>query len=85
MDIKNVEDLRAHALQLLEKLEKKKIDITEATATAKIYESILSTAKTQMMYAQMNNETVRIDFLDNGKHRIIEHSPNVKLLKGGKK
>jgi len=71
--IENIDDLRDHALNLLQKLEDKKIKVQEAGITAKIYESIISTVKTQMEYARMLKVDPDIPFLGEIKGNLIEH------------
>ncbi len=60
----NIEDLREHAISTLKKLETKAIDMAEAGVTAKLYESLLSSLKTEMEYHKMLGHLPRIKFLE---------------------
>lgn len=71
MAINNMKDLRNHALGTLQKLDDKEIDIKDAIASAKIYQSIISTIKTEIDYNKMREKAPRIDFLEMGN--VVEH------------
>lgn len=62
--MKNIEELRGHAIDTLKKLESKKIDMAEAGVTAKLYESVISSLKTEMEYHKMLGQSPRIKFLE---------------------
>lgn len=68
----NIHDLRQHAIATLEKLGTKKIDIMEAGVTAKLYENIMSSLKTEMEYHKMLGHTPTIDFLEGAPIEIKE-------------
>ena len=78
--IKNIDTLRDHAIETLENLERKKIDVVQAGVTAKLYESIMSSLKTELEYHKMLEQKPNIEFLNGAK--VIETTK--KLLKGGK-
>lgn len=66
-NISNIEDLRTHAIETLEKLRSKKIDIEEAGVTGKLYENIISSLKTQIEYNKMVGHANVIPFLHGEK------------------
>ncbi len=72
MKINNIEDLRNHAIKTLEKLETKKIDMAEAGVTAKLYESLMSSLKTEMEYHKMLGHLPKIKFLDGAVYDLKE-------------
>ena len=75
MKINNIEQLRNHALATLEKLESKEIDVVEAGVTAKLCETIISTVKQELVYAQMLQKETPIKFLE------YKDTQKTKLLK----
>lgn len=79
-DLSNINDLRAHALETLKKLEKGKIDVEEAGVTGKLYESVMSSLKLELEYHKMLGQQAKIHFLE-GDHKIVN---NVRLLKQSK-
>ncbi len=70
MRINSIEDLRNHAIKTLEKLESKKIDMAEAGVTAKLYESLMSSLKTEMEYHKMLGQLPRIKFLESATYEV---------------
>ena len=79
----NIEDLRAHAINTLKKLESRKIDMAEAGVTAKLYESIISSLKTEMDYHKMLGRSPEISFLEGAVYEA--KSAKVKQLANAKK
>lgn len=72
MNIKNIDDLRQHALNTLEDLEIGKISIEQAGVTGKLCENVMSTLKTQIEVAKMLGREPNIPFLGNtSKGRLI--------------
>ena len=63
---RNIDELRDHALDTLEKLVKKQISIEEAGVTGKLYESVVSTLKIQIDYAKAIDKQPNIKFLGTG-------------------
>jgi len=70
MNIKNIEDLRNHAIKTLDKLESKKIDLAEAGVTAKLYESLMSSLKTEIEYHKLLGHLPKIKFLESAEYTI---------------
>ena len=66
----NIEDLRDHAIATLKKLETKEIDMAEAGVTAKLYESLMSSLKTEMEYHKMLGHLPRIKFLEGAIYEV---------------
>jgi len=66
----NIEELREHAIQTLKKLESKEIDMAEAGVTAKLYESLMSSLKTEMEYHKMLGHLPRIKFLEAATYEL---------------
>lgn len=64
MTIRNISELREHAIATLGKLQAKKIDVVEAGVTGKLYENIISALKTEMEYHKMLGQEPRINFLE---------------------
>lgn len=77
MTIKNIKDLRDHALKTLEKLDNREIDIQEAVTAAKMYSSIIGTIKTELEYHKMLDQKPYIEFLDAAN--IFESEPTLQL------
>ncbi len=73
--IKNIEMLREHALQTLEKLARHEIDTAEAGVTGKLMEGVIATVKSQMEYSRMTGEEEPhipfMEFKDN-KSNLLE-------------
>lgn len=67
MSIKNIDDLRTHAIDTINRLRSQKIDVTEAGVTAKLYENIISTIKLQLERQKMTGDTANIKFLNEEK------------------
>ena len=70
-NIKNIDDLRDEMLLVFEKLSKGKIELEEASIMAKISETIVSGAKTQIQYALLTETKIIIPFLE-GNSKMIE-------------
>lgn len=70
MRINSIDDLRQHAISTLEKLESKKIDMAEAGVTAKLYESLISSLKTEMEYHKMLGNLPKIKFLEGATYEV---------------
>jgi hypothetical protein len=64
--IKNINQLREHAIETLERLEKGKIDCTEAGVTAKLYESVIASVKIELEYNRMTDKIPNIAFIEDG-------------------
>lgn len=81
-DIKNINDLRAHAILTLKKLEKGKIDMSEAGVTAKLYESVISSLKIELEYNKMLGSDPFIPFLEDESNtkKLMSKQDNKKLL-----
>ncbi len=63
--IKDIQQLRDHALLTIEKLAAGEIDTAEAGVTGKLCESVISTVKAQLEYSRMLNEEPAIPFMGN--------------------
>lgn len=75
MKIINIDSLRDHAIETLEKLSKREISVEEAGVTGKLCENVVSTIKVQLEYAKMLEQQPEINFLENctmPKGRLIE-------------
>lgn len=59
--------MRDHAIETLEKLESGKIDVAEAGVTGKLYETVISSIKTQLQYSEMNGVTPYIEFMGDAR------------------
>lgn len=72
MKIENIEDLRDHAIETLEKLSSGEISIEQAGVTGKLCENVMSTVKIQVEVAKMLGREPNIPFLGNtAKGRLI--------------
>lgn len=80
MNIKNIEDLRNHAVGTLRKLEREEIDVEEAGVTGKLYENIMSSLKTEMEYHKMLGQSPRIKFLEGATVIDINKTPSQNKL-----
>lgn len=67
MAIKNLEDLRNHALETLDKLKKHEITIEEAGATSKLCENVVSTLKLEMEFSKMVGKSPVSNFIADTK------------------
>lgn len=77
--IRNIENLRDHALLTIEKLANGEIDTAEAGVTGKLCESVISTIKAQLEYSRMINEEPEIPFmLESHKGKTIEGQHQIK-------
>lgn len=89
MKIVDIDSLRKHAIDCLEKLSTGRITTEEAGVTGKLCENIVSTVKVQLEYAKMLDQQPTIDFLEKNtmpKGRILDHAKSeVKLLGKDKK
>lgn len=75
-DIKNIQDLRQHAVNTLTNLEKNKIDVVQAGVTAKLYENIISSLKTELDYHKMLDQKPIIDFLEGASpKKLLSKAP----------
>lgn len=72
--IKNIRDLRDHALQTLEDLKSDKISIQQAATNGALYSSVISTIKAQLDYAKAIDEPPKIEFMNAGPIYEIEQS-----------
>ncbi len=70
MKIKNLDQLRNHALETLEKLSEGKITIEEAGATSKLCENVVSTVKLQLEFAKIVNKQPQIEFMGDSSNWI---------------
>lgn len=84
IDIKNIEDLREHAIETLRRLETQVIDVAEAGVTAKLYENIMSSVKTELEYNKMIDRAPVIPFMESHSTKMIDVTPSTKLLEDSK-
>jgi hypothetical protein len=61
--VKNIEDLREHAIDTLHRLERKEIETKEAFMSHKIYEAVISTCKAELEYCKATDQVPNIPFL----------------------
>lgn len=73
-DIRNITDLRNHALETLRDLKEGGISIQQAATNAGIYSSVISTIKTQLDYYKAVDEKPAIPFMDVSPTYEIETS-----------
>lgn len=81
--IQTLDDLRDHAIGILEALRKREIDVDEASTSAKLCETIISTVKNQLAYAAMTGQTPKIQFIGDCTEetaKLIQKSPVKALL-----
>lgn len=71
LKLENIDDLRADAILLLDRLRKKEVSIEEAGTTHKIYENILSTVKIQLAYSALRKEALTSDFIEGHDYKAI--------------
>lgn len=86
--IKNIEQLREHALLTLERLQNQDIDVAEAGVTGKLCEGVISTIKAQLEYARMtHNDEPEIPFMEVQNQKAIEGTvvPSKSLPSPGRK
>ena len=73
--IVDIDSLRQHAIDTLQKLSRGEISTEEAGVTGKLCENVVSTIKVQLEYSKMLQQQPTIDFLENctlPQGRIIE-------------
>lgn len=78
MAIKNINDLRRHAIGTIEKLERGDVDVSEVSVLSKLYDSVVSSLKVELQYAHLQGISPEIPFLEGEK--MISHS-NIKSIK----
>ena len=79
--IKNINQLREHALLTLERLGSGKIDCTEAGVTAKIYESVMSSVKVELEYNRMLGSEPKIKFIEDGNPHYTHSQKLIEIKK----
>jgi len=62
--MKTISDLRQNALKTIQDFQSGKIEIDEAAATAKLYESVISSCKIEMEYHKFLKRMANIEFLE---------------------
>lgn len=70
--ITTIDDLRDHAVAMLEKLDRQEIDVAEAGVVGKLCESIISTVKVQLETARLLRREPRIPFIGDCMGEMIE-------------
>lgn len=83
MQIRDIDALRKHAIETLEKLSKGTISTEEAGVTGKLCENVVSTLKVQLEYAKMLSQEPDIAFLESStlpKGRLIDAVKDNKQL-----
>ena len=81
MAIHTIEDLRLDAIDTLEKLRNRKMEVEEAGVIGKVYETIISTVKTQLAYADMIGVEPRIAFMGGmNKGQVINMKGSIRAL-----
>lgn len=85
MSIKNISALRDHAIETLEKLEKGRIDVMEAVANARLYDSMLHSSKLEMSYHKMLGQKPEIKFLEGAKTYVHDVKPQILGIEQKKK
>ena len=65
VDLSTIMDLRNHALRTIMRLERGEIDVNEVGVVGKLYESVISSVKTEIQYAKMLNLKPKIAFIEN--------------------
>lgn len=83
-NIKNLDDLRRHAIETLTRLEKREIDVSQAGVTAKLYESIMSSLKTELEYHKMLDQRPCIPFIEGAEIKEISQTKQPYLIEGKK-
>lgn len=84
--ITNIEELREHALSVLEDMEDGRVDIRGAAVATKLYDNVISSLKTELEYCKLKKIEPNIPFLEI-KNTIEAHKdlalpePDKKLLK----
>jgi len=83
MSIKNIDELRKHAIDTLTKLSTGEISTEQADVTGKLCENVVSTLKIQLEYSKMLGQEPTVTFLEdctlpNG--RLIENIKETKEL-----
>lgn len=76
LKIKNVDDLRDHILNVMNKLSQGEIDVAEAGINAKLSETVISGLKVQMEYARLTESKPHISFLVDQTIRHISEDNN---------
>lgn len=77
-NIRNISDVREHAIETLDLLSKGHIDVQETQATAKVYDTIISTCKLEIEYGRYCQSEISVPFLEDAEP--IQGSSKQKLL-----
>lgn len=84
--IKTIEDLRDHALELLEQLSRGEIDTSQAGIGGKLCETAIASVKSQMEYARMLGHEPNIPFMHKSHQgKLIEGDRQKQLIEPVKK
>lgn len=79
--IRNMTQMREHALETLYKLENGQTDIKAALTNVAIYSSVIAAVKTEMDYCRMIDKTPSISFLEDKNVIGASHSTdNARLV-----
>lgn len=79
-EITNIESLREHAIETLQQLRMRSIDIEEAKTTSNLYENIISTLKSELEYNKFMKSDKTIPFLDSSNGQLGIRTLNSKKL-----
>lgn len=64
VNLETIVDLRNHALRTLIRLENGDVDVNEVGVIGKLYESVISSVKTELQYANMIGMKPKINFIE---------------------
>ncbi len=79
--LKTIEDVRDFSLETLEKLRDKKIEWEIAATTGKIIEGVISSVKTQLLYAEMTGQEPDIAFMGGiPARKVVEMKGSLKSM-----
>lgn len=62
--IRNIEELRDHALATIDKLAAGKIDVTDAVAASKLYSNVMDSVKLELDYHKILDRKETIHFME---------------------
>lgn len=79
IEVKDINNLRDHAIQTLDMLVSGEIEIEDAMAASKLYGNVVDMLRVQVDYNKYCGNDVQIDFLTSGTTKTIIHQTNTTL------
>lgn len=82
--INNMSDLRDYALETINDLRSKKIEVNEGLAISKLIDTTISTLKIEIDYSRATGDAPNIPFLKNSDNKLMIEGKAIKHLSNKK-